>query len=201
MNVASKFCTKCGASNDSSAGFCGSCGNPFSAQPAPLPPPPPPAAYPPVQGPTLTNQPQPFFGTSPPPPPKKHGPLYWVAVAIAVIVLVIIVVVVLAFFYAVGTSSTVTGINYTSADDACGANGQTGVGFTTSGGGSYQETLFVSGGLLLSCTIHSVAATTSGFTVSGANVPLTVPADGSADLSFTIHVPSNYHGVLTIDIE
>lgn len=132
---------------------------------------------------------------------KKHGPLYWVALVIGVLVVVGIVVVAAAFIFAVGTSSTVSGVNYTSSDNACSTNGATGIGFTATGGGTHLETLFLTGGFFLSCTVHSVTATTSGFSISGANVPLTVPAGGSADLSFTIHVPSNYNGVLTIDIE
>jgi hypothetical protein len=152
----------------------------------------------------------PMMYPPPPPPvhpfppgaaPKKHGPLYWIAVILAVIALVVIVVVIAAFFYAVGTSTTVTGINYTSSDGACGAGGQVGAGFTVAGGGSYPATLLMSAGLFLPCTVHSVTAVTPGFGVTRANTPLTIPASGSAVLSYTIHVPNNYHGALTIDIE
>jgi hypothetical protein len=141
-----------------------------------------------------------------PPPPKRHGPLYWIAVVIGVIVLIVVVVVVIAavLFVSVGGANTVavTGINTISSDNACGANGGTASGFTTQGGGEVQYTLTMSGGIFLSCTVNSVSATTPGFTISGANTPLTIPADGSADLSFTIHAPSSsFSGVLTIDIE
>jgi len=140
---------------------------------------------------------------SQPPAPaerKKHGPLYWIVVVIAIIVLIVIVVVVATFVFAVATTATITAINITSADDACGVNGQTLPGFVASGG-SAQETFVVNGGIFLSCTISSVSATTSGFSISGANTPLTVPADGSESLSFTVHTPNSYNGVLTIDIE
>lgn len=115
---------------------------------------------------------------------------------------VVIVVVIIAFVVVVSTNVTVSAINFTSSDNACGMNSQTGPGFTSVGGGSVQESYIVTGGLILSCTISSVTATTSGFSISGANVPLTVAADGSQTLSFTIHMPSgSYSGVLTIDIE
>ena len=126
--------------------------------------------------------------------------MYWVGLALAVIVLIVVVIVIISVVFAVSTTATVSAVNITSSDNACGTNGQSLFGFTSSGG-SYQETITVNGGLFLSCTIHSVTAVTSGFSISGANVPLTVPADGSAALSFSIHTPNGYNGVLTIDIE
>jgi hypothetical protein len=182
------------------------------AQPAPPPPPlappyaqPPPAGYgaPPAQPPYPG---QPYYAAPPSPPKKKHGPLYWIAVAIGVIVLVVIVLVIVsaALIVSTGGANTVavSAINITSGDNACGANGHSEPGFTTSGGGSVQETITVNGGILFSCTVNSVSVSTSGFSLSGANTPLNVPAGGSQSLSFTIHAPNaNYNGVLTIDIE
>jgi len=130
--------------------------------------------------------------------------LYWVALVIGIIVIIIIVVVAAALLlYAAAPKVTVTAINFTSSDNACGMNSQTDIGFSTTGGSSYQESYIITNGnILLSCTIGSVSATTSGFSISGANVPLTIAAGGSETLSFTINVPSgSYNGVLTIDVE
>jgi hypothetical protein len=133
-----------------------------------------------------------------------------------VIVLVIVVVVIVAALWFLGNSNTgtnnggantvvvdVTAINIVSSDNACGTNGHTFTGYTTSGGGSEQDTLTVTNSdIFLSCTISSVSATTSGFSISGANVPVTIPASGSEAVSFSIGSPNAaYTGVLTLNIE
>lgn len=122
---------------------------------------------------------------------------------VVVVVVVVIVIAVLASLAAVGSSVDVTAINVTSSDNACGANGHSFSGFTTGSGGTEQYTLSVTNGnILLSCTISTVAATSSGFSISGANTPVSIPAHGTQSVSFTIHAPSgSYTGVLTLDIE
>lgn len=179
------FCTRCGSPVAPGSGFCAKCGAPV----APAAPPPTPTMY---QAP------------APPPAKKKHGALYWVALVLGIIVLVVIVIVAAGLLlYAAAPKVTVTAINFTSSDDACGTNSQTDLGFSTTGGSTYQESYIVTNSnFILSCTISSIGATTSGFSISGANVPLTIAAGGSQTLSFTIHVPSgSYNGVLTIDVE
>lgn len=128
--------------------------------------------------------------------------MLWIGIGVGVAV-VVAVIVILALLAAVSTSIDVTAINFTSSDNACGTNGGTSSGFTTSGGGSIQDTVtIINSNLFDSCTIASVSATTSGFSISGANVPLTIPAGGQESLSFTITAPSgSYTGVLTIDFE
>jgi len=140
------------------------------------------------------------YAAPPPPPPKKSRKLLWIIIGVVVVIVVVVIVVI---SLAASSSITVTAINFTSSDNACGANGHSEAGFTTSGGGSVSYTLSVTNGnILLSCTISSVSATTSGFSISGANVPLTIPAGGTESLSFTITAPSgSYNGVLTVDIE
>lgn len=111
--------------------------------------------------------------------------------------MVVSVVVVLTGAAAINVSA----IHYTSTDGACGT-GATGPGFKAVGGATVTETVTVSGGLFAACTVDSVVATTSGFSISGANVPLTVLAGKSAALTFTVHTPKSvYSGVLTIDVE
>jgi hypothetical protein len=101
-----------------------------------------------------------------------------------------------------GVEVTVTAINIVSSDNACGVNGKTVSGYSAVGGESVQKTLVITNGPFFSCTINSVSATTSGFSISGANVPLSIPAGGSESLSFFIGSPnSDYSGVLTLDIE
>ena len=185
---ATTFCSRCGSPVASGSGFCAKCGAPV----APAAPPPPPTYQ--------TAPPPTVVYAAPPPPAKKSHKVLWIV--IAVVVVVIGVVLALVLLAAAATSISVSAINFTSSDNACGMNSQTTLGFTTGGGSTVQESVIVTGGLFLSCTINTVSATTAGFSVSGANVPLTVAADGSQTLTFNIHVPSgSYSGVLTIDVE
>ena len=95
----------------------------------------------------------------------------------------------------------VTRVDLTSADDACGSNGQTLPGFATVLAGSSERGITIWNGNPLACTIGSVAATTAGFSLQ-ANTPLVVSAGGSATLRLLVHAPlAGYTGVLTIDVE
>ncbi len=126
----------------------------------------------------------------------------------AVVVAVILVVGVIVFLLppAPGASVTVTGIAVSSPDDACGLNGATDDGFNATVGQSIQFTYDISGNSTISggtaaCTIESVSTTTPGFSVTGANVPLSIPANSIQQLSFTMNLPgSAYTGVLTLVI-
>jgi hypothetical protein len=119
------------------------------------------------------------------------------------IVVVVIVLAVLASLAAVAGNVSVSAINVTSGDNACGANGHSFSGFTTNEGGSIQYTLTIHNpNLFLTCSVQSVSTTTSGFSLSGANTPVSIPAGGTESVSFQIHAPSSsYSGVLTLDIE
>jgi len=128
--------------------------------------------------------------------------MLWIGIGIGIAVVVVILVV-LAAIATVATSINITAVNYSSSDNACGTAGTTGPGTSMSSGGTAQDTLVVTNlDFILSCTISTVSTPTPGFSVSGANVPLTIPAGGQESLSFTIHAPSgSFNGVLTIDIE
>jgi hypothetical protein len=142
-----------------------------------------------------------YVSAAPAVPPKKKHTLLWVV--IAVIVIIVVIVIAASAFFVAATSVDVTAINYTSSDNACGTNGGTALGFTTGSNAAYQATIIVTNSnIILSCTINSVSTTTSGFSISGANVPLTIPAGGTESVSFTIHTPGgSYTGVLTLDFE
>jgi hypothetical protein len=192
FSMASVRCRKCVSQLPAGLLFCAECGA------EPLAPPSDSSSA--LLVPTPGGRGPPARLSPTPPPTRRHGRLYWIALFIGVIVLVLVVIGAVAFYFAVSASSTVTAINTTSSDDACGMNGQTFSGFTSTGG-RHQETITVTGGPLLSCTIHSVTVVTPGFGISGANVPLTVPAGGSAALTFWVHTPYGYDGVLTLAVE
>ena len=121
-------------------------------------------------------------------------------VGIVAIVVVIALVAGGIFYF---TSVNVSSVGYKSNDNACGAAGLTGSGFLTLPG----KSVHVSQDIMnpdpsYSCIIRSVNVTTAGFTISGANTPLTIPPYSTLALTFTVKTPgSPYAGVLTIDLE
>ena len=179
------ICPRCGSPVTFGSAFCPKCGAPVAS--------------------AIASPPPVMYQVTPTAPvAKKHGALYWVALVIGIIVIIVIALVVSGLIlFAAAPKVDVTAINFTSSDNACGMNSQTSSGFSTTGGGSVQLSYTIDNtDPLFSCTINTVSATTSGFSISGANVPLTIAAGGSQTLSMTIHAPSgSYSGVLTIDVE
>lgn len=119
------------------------------------------------------------------------------------IVIVVVASVFIAALVLVETAVSITAINITSGDNACDQNGHSFPGLNTlPAWGSAVDTLTIhNSGYVQGCTISSVSSTTPGFSISGANTPLTIPYDGTESLSFTISAPFSYSGALTIDLE
>lgn len=143
--------------------------------------------------------PQPYQGPTSGPPQRRRG------MRIVVIVVVVILIVgVLAFLLLPSSNVVVTGINFSSPDDACGLDGATDFGFNDTTDDSVSFTYQISGnnttdGGTAACQINSVSTSTPGFSISGANVPLSIPANTSQLLSYSVNTPdSPYTGVLTI---
>jgi len=144
-----------------------------------------------------------------PPPPKESGFPIWVIIVIVVVVVIgaVAAIAVITAGEVVHSLSQlgvvqVSAINITSRDNACGLNGRSLLaGFLSGPDASFSDTLNITSSNSSSCTIHSVAAVTAGFGLSDANVPLTIPGDGSQNLSFTITTPNSFDGVLILDVE
>jgi hypothetical protein len=125
---------------------------------------------------------------------------------VLVVVLVLVVGVVAFFLLPSPPNVEVTGINFSSPDNACGLDGATDTGFNLSTSQSIQFTYEIAGnnttaGGTAACTINSVSTPTPGFSVTGANVPLSIPANSTQLLSYSVNTPgSAYTGVLTIVI-
>jgi hypothetical protein len=201
--MAGGFCSRCGSPVVLGSQYCPKCGAPLVGTP-------------------ITAQTTPPHYSSPGnqarSPPARSSAAVGIVVAVVLVVGLLLLFLVLEGYLGSSGSSpsgggggggggtpvvTVTAINIVSSSNPCGVNGHTFNGYTTEAGGSEQDTLTINNGaLLFSCTIDSVSATTSGFSISGANVPLTIPAGGAESLSFSIGAPSTeYTGVLTLDIE
>lgn len=126
-----------------------------------------------------------------PPQPKSHA---WLIIVIVVVVVVVIIAVFAALvFFTVHSAIQSAGVDVSavhwSGTNACGglANNFT-IGFVGPEGGTTLYSLTVYSPY--NCTIHTVTATTSGFSISNPDVDLPVTANSPAALSFTIKLPS-----------
>lgn len=92
----------------------------------------------------------------------------------------------------------VTGIDFTSPDDACGLDYASAPGFNTSLGASVHASLTLRTlGRGYDCAVHGLNVTTPGFSLSFTNLPVQ-----DYNLTFTLHVPDRpYSGPLTIVAE
>jgi hypothetical protein len=136
-------------------------------------------------------------------PPRRR---IWLTIAVVGVV-VILVLGVVAFIFIPTTSPaatvTVTSIAFTSPDDACGVAGATSQGFNVSTDESLKIGVYMYGNSTATgtsaCTIQAISTTTPGFSITGADVPLVIPANEHATLSFTVNMPgSAFSGVLTL---
>lgn len=60
---------------------------------------------------------------------------------------------------------------------------------------------FTAGGGTASCTISTVSSATAGFSVSGADLPLSIPVNTNETLQFNVTCPSSaYNGVLNLAV-
>lgn len=140
----------------------------------------------------------------PTPPPRR--PRRWGRIVVVIVVVVLILGVISYLSLGPSPDVLVTGINFSSPDNTCGLDGATDYGFNASSGTSMEFTYEISGnnttsGGSAACTIHSVSTTTAGFSISGANVPLSIPVNSSQLLSFSVNMPgSSYTGILTLVI-
>ncbi len=203
--VAARYCPHCGATNPPSATFCQYCGTVLPAAPSAVLPssvptgaPPPPWGTPVYGGPTYAQ-------TAPPPPRRRL--VLWIVVGFVVLILVVSVVGYLALPASPPLNVIVTGINFDSPDNACGLAGAIDYGFNASTNESLPFTYQISGvnnsaGTgTVACSIAGVSTSTPGFTITGANVPVTIPANATQLLSFNVNTPPDpYTGVLTFVI-
>jgi hypothetical protein len=132
---------------------------------------------------------------------------------IVVFVVILLVFGVIAYLFAPASTSgpavTVTGINFTSSDNACGLNGAVDpTWYNTTAGEAFSLSYSISGNVTgnvsgvnttAPCQITTISTTTPGFSISGANVPLAVPANATQLLGFTVNPPNSaFTGVLTL---
>jgi hypothetical protein len=127
---------------------------------------------------------------------------------VGIVVFIVIVGVVGYFLVPAAPAINVTEITFQSADNPCGlaTNYTNWQGFTANE--SQVEWISFSvggnatpGGGTSACTIHSVASGTSGFTLSGADTPLTIPANTNETLQFNVTCPAaTFSGDLLISL-
>jgi hypothetical protein len=143
----------------------------------------------------------PYAYPAPPPPRRRHR---WLLIGVVVVVAILLIGAV-AFILTAPPEIDVTVINFVSPDNVCGLDGAQDYGFNGSAGSSLEFTYlllnFLPNNATTSCTIANITTTTSGFSVTGANTPLTIPAGANATATFYFQVnfPSTgYTGALTL---
>ncbi len=123
-----------------------------------------------------------------------------------ILIVVVIIISVLAYIFVPVSSPNVevTEFVIASPDNVCGLDGATASGFNATPGGSLGLSFNVTGaptsdGGTAACTIETISTSTSGFSVSQANVPLVIPANATEILAFTLGIPSSsYTGNVTL---
>lgn len=142
--------------------------------------------------------------------PTQHGPPTlepperpYKAILVIAIILVAIGLVAYVYLPTLNNKVNVTEVTVSSADNACGLNGTSWGGLSAPLGATIGFDFAVNNdNSSHSCTISAISALTVGFSVSSANVPMTVPADSLGEVSFAIAVPAHpYSGALLIDVE
>jgi zinc-ribbon domain len=217
--MASRYCPKCGAPNSPSAAFCQYCGaalpaatsSPLSSGPAAGVPPPPSWGTPPPGGPSYAAPP---YGATPygtpaygPPPPARPGRRLWVYVIVGIVVFFVVIAAIGFFLIPAAPAINVSEITFLSTDNACGLANSDWEGFTGNSsqvfyiGFDLNGTANSTSGGTDACMITTVSAVTAGFSVSGANVPLSIPRNATETLQFNLTCPSSsFNGVLDLSV-
>ncbi|HYK93698.1 MAG TPA: hypothetical protein VEY07_06615 [Thermoplasmata archaeon] len=124
------------------------------------------------------------------------------AVVAGVVVLVVVVAGILAFhFLPPSPQVNVSEIDVYAPSDVCGLNTHpvSYSGFTDMPGVSESFQLQVVNFNITACTVHGASTNTTGFSLSGIEVPLTIQAGQNQYLNLTINLPSNaYSGPLNV---
>jgi len=187
-------CSRCGAPLLGGAQFCSYCGAPAAPPLAAggLPVAPVPAAPAPL--------PSGFEATAGPSPrPRRSHRL----LVILVVVVVVVAAAGLALFLLVpaGPAVQVGAIDIWAPDNVCGlgTNSIYYEGYNASTGEAISLELYVPNYNGTSCTVSQVTTNTSGFTLSGVQTGVVVPAHGNATLNLTIGSPSSsFSGTLNL---
>jgi hypothetical protein len=217
--MAPRYCPQCGAPSSPSAAFCQYCGTALPPVPSsPLPssgasgvsPPPPAWSTPPPAGPAYTAPPYgaPVYGAPPyaTPPPARPKRRLWLWIIVGFVVFFLVIAAVGYLLLPSAPAINVTEITFASSDDACGLENSAWEGFTANESQSLYLGFNLTGpanssGGTLACKITTVNSTTTGFSVSGANVPLTIPANTNETLEFNVTCPSSpFNGALTVSV-
>ncbi len=111
-----------------------------------------------------------------------------------VIVVIVVVGAIGVYLLESAPNVDVTTIYIYAPDNVCGLNSnpQAYYGFNATPGSPQAIGLEVENfNTSASCTVRGVLTNTSGFGVTGANLPLVIPAKGNGTLNFTLDLPSS----------
>ncbi len=184
-------CPSCGAPVPGGAAFCQFCGTSVSPPAGALP------STPAAPGASFVPPPP----VAAPPPRRRVSRL---VIVILVVVVVLVLVAVVAYAFIAPTSSPpiqVAFIDVWAPDNVCGLNSSPigYYGYNASTGAAVSLELEVPNVNATACTVQTVVTNTTGFSLSGIQVPLTVPGSGNATMNLTVTSPgSPYSGDLNL---
>jgi hypothetical protein len=115
-------------------------------------------------------------------------------VIIAVVVVILIVGLLAVLYWESATSAIQVGeIDIWAPDNVCGldANPIYFFGFNSSTGAGQSIDFDMPNFNATPCSVTTVTTNTTGFTLSGVQVPLSIPASGSASMNITITAPAS----------
>jgi len=131
----------------------------------------------------------------------RPGPRWWALLGMVAGAVVATLAVLALLSAEVGV--TVTEVQWSGSNSCGGLSGSTTGGFHGTEGGSEQYRVpgLVDPSPTTGCTIPSVTSLVPGFSVTGGNLPLTIPAEGSATLSLTIALTgTSFDGPLSLAV-
>jgi hypothetical protein len=127
---------------------------------------------------------------APPPPRRSRTRLI---VVIVVVLVVIVAIVVAAYLLFPSAPIQVQAINIWAPDNVCGLNSNPiyYYGYNGSTGATQTIDFEVPNFNSTECTIVGVVTNSSGFSISGVQVPLSIPGEGTGSMNMTITSPSS----------
>lgn len=185
-------CSGCGAPLTPGAQFCTYCGTaapqgaaaPVPPTASPLPSGAPPASFPPTAGPEPAAAPAP-----------RRRSLGLIVIVLVVVMVIVLSVTAYAFLTApVSAPVRVGALEIWAPDHVCDLNATPNLyyyGFNSSTSTNVIIDVLVPNFNASTCTVHGVSTNTTGFTVQGTPLPLSIAAASNASMNLTISTPSS----------
>ena len=131
--------------------------------------------------------------TGVPPPRRRSRALIVVAVVVVIVVILIVAIVAYVLLFAPGPAVQVGDLIIWAPDNVCGLNANPIYfdGYNSSTSSTVPLDLGVPNYNATACTLLGVITNTTGFVLSGVQVPLTIPGDATGSMNLTVTSPGS----------